>query len=144
MENMDDEEIQRLIEEQLKAHRLKDTPEKDDDAALYQVLFAELEKHPLQNTNSELADRIVREIELKLDKAERFYYGMLIFAFLIFFSALMYGAFVSTNDALSGQIAHFLIANKSICFFIVLAFCTIQVVDQLIELRKIKKYVRRI
>ena len=110
MENLDDEEIQRLIEEQLKGHRSNVDTEGAEDAALYRLLFAELNRAPLQNINSEIPEKVVRKIELKRENVERVYYAVSVFAILLLFSALVYGAIAWTEDSFPDQLTLGLIA----------------------------------
>jgi hypothetical protein len=130
MENIDDEEIQRLIEAQLKMPGAPLGGEKYGDAELYRLLFKELENTPAMKEGSQLADRVVRQIRLKKERWERISYSASILAIFLSISGLVYAALASTNAALSCEIAQFFLANKSICLFIVFAFCAIQFLDR--------------
>jgi hypothetical protein len=136
MENLDDENIQRLIEEQLKSYQTNAVYKKDEDAALYRVLFVELEKKHLSNKESSLAERVIRQIEMKQERMERIHDSIFIFAILFFISILTYSAIALNNDVLPGRVIHFFVANRFICGFIVLTFFCIQLMDRHIEKRR--------
>jgi hypothetical protein len=130
MESLDDEEIQRLIEEQLKTHGVPDVSEKDEDARLYRLLFTELKNDPANAKASQLAERVVGQIWLKQDRTEQIGYAVSIFAVFLLISGLVYGALVFTNTVFTGGITYVFVAHKSIFIFIVLAFCAIQFLDR--------------
>jgi hypothetical protein len=131
MENRDDDEIQRLIEAQLNMHGARNVPEQNEDAELYRLLFRELENSPATKEGSQLADRVVMQIRLKKERWEQISYSASILAVFLSISGLVYAALVSTNAALPGEIAQFFLTNKSVCLFIVFAFCAIQFLDRL-------------
>ena len=130
MENLDDEEIQRLIEAQLKIPGAPVGGEKYGDAELYRLLFKELENTPITKKGSQLAERVVRRVRLKKERWDRISYSVSILAIFLSISGLVYAALAWTNAALPGEIARVFVAYKSICLFIVLAFCAIQFLDR--------------
>jgi hypothetical protein len=130
MENIDDEEIQRLIEAQLKMLGTRNVPEQNEDAELYCLLFKELENTPATKEGSQLVDRVIRQIRRKKERWDRISYSACILAIFLSISGLVYVALAWTNAALPSEIAQFFVAYKSICLFIVLAFCAIQFLDR--------------
>ena len=127
---MDDEEIQRLIEQQLKGTQVSTKPEDDKDAVLYRLLFKELSYYPFEIKGNQLAENVVRQIQMKQEKWEQIYYMLFIFALTLFISGLTYYALLMDNSALINTITQFLLSNRVICLFIVLCFGLIQVLDK--------------
>ena len=130
MEYLDDDEIQRLIEEQLKSGEVPTDREKNSDAELYLLLFKELKNHPLDEKENQLEEPVVRQIQLKLDRTEQMYYAMSIFSIILLISGLLYGALTLTNDFYFDTIAHVPMVHRTSCLFMILAFCCIQFFDR--------------
>jgi hypothetical protein len=133
---MDDEEIQRLIEEQLKGTELPRRSE-DKDLNLYRLLFMELKKEPLEMKDMKLTENVIGKILVEQDRRERIYYGLVIAVVIILVSGLTYFVMERTDSVTLNTITDFLIANKVICFFILSTFCLIQVLDKYLVKRNI-------
>ena len=133
---MDDEEIQRLIEQQLKGIPVSTKPGEDSKAQLYKLLFTELAHDPLEIKDSNLAEIVVRQIQLKQEKSEQFYNIVVIVAISIFIAGLTYLALTLNNSSLLNPIAQFLISQKTVCLFILICFCLIQVLDKYLAKKK--------
>ncbi len=72
MENLSDEEIQRLIEEQLSRNELQ-AREEYEDAELYRLLFNEL-RNPLAGSGkNRLAERVISQIQATQERTEGVY-----------------------------------------------------------------------
>ena len=136
MESMDDEEIQRLIEEQLKGTEFPGRSE-DKDLNLYRLLFMELKKEPLEMKDIKLTENVIGKILVEQDRWERIYYGLVIAVVIILVSGLTYFVMERTDSVTLNAITDFLIANKVICFFILSTFCLIQVLDKYLVKRNI-------
>jgi len=127
---MDDEEIQRLIEQQLKGIQVSVNLENDKDTKLYRLLFTELSHDPSILKDSPLAQSVVHQIQMEQEKWEHFYYTLIIAAVAIFIGSLTYLALAMNNSNLLNIIGQFLISNKTVCLFIMVCFCLIQVLDK--------------
>jgi Ca2+/Na+ antiporter len=132
MESLDDEEIQRLIEQQLKGIQGSVKPEDDKDAVLYRLLFKELANNPFEIKGNQLAENVVRQIQMKQETWEQIYYVLFIFSLILTVSGLTYYALLMDNIALLSEISQFLLSNRVICLFIVLCFGLIQVLDKVL------------
>jgi hypothetical protein len=131
MENLDDDEIQRLIEEQLCGHE-SPAREKYEDDDLYRLLFAELGNPPSNREDAQLAERVVNQIERKQERIERIVDALFICAVCLLTSGVSFLALSLTNTDLSSAISQFLVANRSVGFYIVGAYCAIQLLDRTI------------
>jgi len=129
MENMDDEEIQRLIEEQLKG-KIPPGRSEDNDKNLYRVLFAELAKEPSEIKNWQLAEKVIEQILTARERREQIYYGLVIVAIMFLVSGLTYLTMERVDSSTLNTISHFVIANKVVLFFIFFTFCLIQLLDK--------------
>lgn len=129
MENLDDKEIQRLIEEQFRKSKLAVAQESDDDA-LYRMIFTELEKNPSDYSDSSLAENVILEIEHIQRRDEEVIYGLLITVISLIIFGLTYLAIRTEPNNQLKNILHFLTAHKVIIFFAVINFAIIQTVDK--------------
>ena len=136
MESTNDEEIQRLIEEQLKGNRFHDNTE-DKEANLYQLLFTELVKEPLEIKDGQLAENVVGQILTKQERREKINYGLVIVGLVSLVFGLSYFTMARVDNATLNTLIHFLIANKIILFFIFFTFCLIEILDKRLVKRNI-------
>jgi len=134
MENLDDEEIQRLTEQQINSAESITGTTADQDAQLYRTLFTEL-KHDPAKAQTSIADAVIRQIIIQQERAERIYYGLVIGAVALVISALTYFAVKKTDNSLLDKLSQFLLDNKMICIFILCAFCAIQLLDRFLTKR---------
>ena len=135
MENLDDEEIQRLIEELFKSPHSLNSQGLNDDAVLYEVLFSELNKYPVASQDH-LADKIVLSIEKTLDKKDKFYNILAITVLSFSFAAILTIAMVTINSPLVIQIRNFIHVHLSAFLYVLGMFIIIQIADNFINSRK--------
>jgi len=130
MKDLNEEDIQRLLEQQLKEGGMQELPGGDKDAALYQLLFTALADEPGTLQNSGLAEAIVKQIKINEQKAESLRYNMLIAAVIITGLLSSYFAISYINAAVLQSALNFMEGYKWIFIFIIFCFGFIEIADK--------------
>jgi len=133
MENIDEEEIQRFIEERFKSQQPVNSQSRNDGAFLYEVLFSELTQFPVASQNH-LADKIVLLLEKECEKKDKLYNILAIAALSISFAALVLIALI--NSPILMQIGRFMHIHLSAFLYVLVMFSIIQTADKFISSRK--------
>jgi hypothetical protein len=130
MEELNEEEIQRLLEQQLKEGGMQELPGSNKDAGLYQLLFAALADEPGTLQNSGLAEAVVKQIKINEQKTESLRYNILIAAVLVAGLLSSYFAISYLNPAVLQSALIFIEAYKWIFIFIIFCFGIIEIADK--------------
>ncbi len=137
MKALSDEEIQQMLEQQLKEGGMQELPGSDKDAALYQLLFTALAAEPETSKSFDLAEAVVKQIKTRAQKAESLRYNMLIAAVLV---AGIIGAYFSisyVSPAVVEPALNFIITYKWIFAFIIFCFGLIETADKKLVIRSL-------
>ena len=130
MKALSEEEIQQLLEQQLKEGGMQELPGNDNDTALYRLLFTALAAEPEVPQHSDLADAVVKQIKMRQQKAESLRYNIVIAAVLI---AGIIGAYFSigyVSPAALKPALNFIVTYKWIFAFIIFCFGLIEIADR--------------
>jgi hypothetical protein len=130
MKALSEEEIQQLLEQQLKEGRMQELPGNDRDTALYQLLFTALAAEPETSKNIDLAEAVVKQIKMRQQKAESLRYSMVIAAVLV---AGIIGAYFSINyvsPTVVEPALNFMITYKWIFAFVIFCVGLIEIADR--------------
>ena len=130
MKALSEEEIRRLLEQQLKEGGMQELPGNDNDTALYRLLFTALAAEPEVPQHSDLADAVVKQIKMRQQKAESLRYSLVIAAVLV---AGITGAYFSINyvsPAVVEPALNFMITYKWIFAFVVFCVGLIEIADR--------------
>ncbi len=125
-----DEEIQQLLEQQLKEGGLHELPGSDEDSTLYRLLFTALAAEPEVSRHSDLAKAVVKQIKTREQKAESLRYGVIIATVLVTGVIGAYFSISYVSPAIVGPALNFILAYKWIFAFIILCFGLIQIADK--------------
>ena len=130
MKELSEEELKQLLEEQFEQDNNQGALCKDDDAALYRLLFTVLAVEPSTLQNIDLAESVVEQIKTDELKKESIRYNLLVVLVIIAgilsaYFAINYISPVALNSALN-----FIETYRWILVFIILCFGIIQIADK--------------
>jgi hypothetical protein len=130
MKELNEKELKRLLEEQLAQDGKERSPENDDDADIYRLLFTALADEPNTPLNIDLAESVVKQIKINELKKESIRYNMLIVFVVIAGLLSAYFAISYINPAALNSALNFIETYRWIVVFIILCFGIIQVADK--------------
>lgn len=133
MKDLDDEEIQRIIEDQLKFNRLPEDIKKDGDAELYRILFIGLAEDHSDTLNYCLADKVGAQIQKRQDRREGINYSFLILVIVLLIGCLIGEGIELANNTQLKALGQWVVNHKTILLFILFAFFVIQVLDRYLK-----------
>lgn len=129
MKEIDDEELQRFIEQELKAGH-PTAASHDVDEELYSDLFIALAQEPPLPEHSNLANNVIRTIEHQEAKRETIRYSLSIASVLAGSLLLMGIALLFINPAILNTILSEVKSNKWIAVFVIAAITAIEITDR--------------
>jgi hypothetical protein len=130
MKALSEEEIQELLEQQLKEGGMRELPGTDKDAALYQLLFSALATEPEVSQHSDLADAVVKQIKIREQKAESLRYNMIIAAVLLAGIIAAYFSISYISPAVLEPTLNFIVTYKWIFAFVIFCIGLIEMADR--------------
>jgi hypothetical protein len=137
MKTRNDQEIKRLLEEQLTEDENRGVPRSEKDAALYQILFTALADEPDNLKHTGLAEAVLAQIKIKQQRAEASRYNALIAAVIVGGLVFSYFAIAYISPALLNRALSFIYTYKWIFIFIALCFAIIEIADKNLVKRKL-------
>lgn len=130
MKALNEEEIQQLLEQQLKEGGVQELPGSDEDTTLYRLLFTALATEPEVSRDSDLADAVVKQIKIREQKAESLRYSIIIAAVLIAGVIAAYFSIGYVSPAALKPTLNFILLYKWIFLFIIFCFGIIEIADK--------------
>jgi len=137
MKALNDEEIKRLLEEQLTEDEKQGSPRSEKDVALYQILFTALADEPANLKHNGLAEAVLAQIKVKQQRAEALRYSMLIAAVIVGGLIFTYFAIAYMSPTLLSPALSFIYTYKWIFIFIALCIASIEIADKNLVKRKL-------
>jgi hypothetical protein len=137
MKALNDEEIKRMLDEQLKEDGKSPLTGNDEDAALYRLLFTALADEPAELQNAGLAESVIQQIKINGQKTEALRYKMIIVAVLMAGIVSAYFAIGYVSPASLLAVLSFIYLYKWIFVFIALCMAAIETADKSLIKRKI-------
>ncbi|MDB5136863.1 MAG: hypothetical protein JWP37_3466 [Mucilaginibacter sp.] len=136
MKELNEEDIQRLLEQHLKENGKQELPGSNKDIALYQLLFTALAGEPNTLKSGDMADAVIKQIQINEKKAESFRYNLIIGAVLA--GGILFAYFVLNyiDPATLKSVLNLISGYKWIVVFIILCFAIIEIADKKIVKRK--------
>jgi hypothetical protein len=132
-----EEEIQQMLEQQLKEGRIHELPGSNEDTALYRLLFTALADEPETLQNIDLAEAVVKQIKAREQKAESFRYIMVIATVLIAGAIGGYFSIIYFNPAFLNPVLNFILLYRWIFIFIIFCFGIIEIADKKLVIRSL-------
>jgi uncharacterized protein YhhL (DUF1145 family) len=128
MKKMNDEELQRWLEENGgKSHCLSAADAKAD-----QHLFDLLSKYPDQGLPHDFSARVTRRVQAKIRQNGELRSYLISVAVVSVVIAIIYGLFLLLKPALGNEISNIATAYRWVFIFGILGFLTIQYLDQVL------------
>jgi hypothetical protein len=137
MKAPNDEEIKRLLDEQLTEDEKQGSPGSEKDVALYQILFTALADEPADLKYTGLAEAVLARIKIKQQRAEALRYDMLIAAVIVGGLIFTYFAIANISPTLLNPALSFINTYKWIFIFAALCFAIIEIADKNLVKRKL-------
>lgn len=144
MENLDDDEVQRLIQQQLKADKQTGLPGNDNDVQLYNMLFKVLAENPYAIADSPLADNLARNLGLRQENVDRICYHLMITAAILLILGITYAGMARAAVSQTNAVIQYFMDHKANCLFMVLSFIFIRLSDSFIGKSKASKNLGKI
>jgi len=129
MKELSEKELKRLLEEQLEQDGKQRSPG-NDDAAFYRLLFTALADEPDAFKNIDLAESVVKQIQVNELKKESIRYNLLIVFVFIAGMLSAYFAISYISPVFLKSALNFIDVYKWIAVFIILCFGIIQIADK--------------
>ena len=130
MKESNEKELKRLLEEQLEQDGKQQSPENNDDAAIYRLLFTALADEPHIPVNIDLAESVIKQIKINELKKESIRYNMLIVFVIITGVLFAYFAISYISPGAQNSALNFIETYKWITLFIILCIGIIQIADK--------------
>ena len=137
MKKLSEEDITRLIAEQLTEDKVHGATPDGGDEELYQVLFTALADEPFAPANPNLANAVVQQINLEEQKAEARRYVMAIAAVIIVGILISYISINYISPDFLSSIANLVLPYKWIILFVIACFSLIEIADKNLVKRKL-------
>ena len=137
MKALSEEEIQELLEQQLKEGGMRELPGTDKNAELYHLLFTALSAEPEVSRHSDLADAVVKQIKTREQKAESLRYSMIIAGVLIAGVIAAYFSISYVSPTALKPALSFIITYKWIFAFVIFCFGLIEIADRKLVIRSL-------
>jgi len=130
MKALNEEQIKRLLEEQLEHDGKPVLPGIDDDADIYRLLFTALADEPAMSVNTGLAEAVVKQVKINQQEAESLRYKAIIAAVVVAGILSAYFAISYINPTVLKSAVDFIDVYKWVFVFIILCFGLIQIADK--------------
>jgi len=137
MKALSEQEIQELLEQQLKEGGMRELPGSDKNEELYHLLFTALAAEPEVSQHGDLADAVVKQIKIRVQKAESLRYNMIIAAVLIAGVIAAYFSISYVSPTALKPALSFIITYKWIFAFVIFCFGLIEIADRKLVIRSL-------
>lgn len=129
---MDDEELQKWLEENSPASGKTNKELISDDAKAYQFLFDVLDEEPLQGLPYDFAAKVTRKVQAETKRTSELRYYVITVAVVGFVLAAIFGVFMLVKPAAGPTYSSLLWQYKWVLILVVFSFLTVQYLDQVL------------
>ena len=144
MKKMDDEELQKWLEENGPASGKTNKELISDDARAYQFLFDVLDEEPSQGLPYDFAAKVTRKVQAEAKRTSELRYYFIAIAVVALALVAIYGLLLMVKPAAGPSYGSLLFQHKWILILVVFSFLTIQYLDQILVKGKIFKSAAKI
>ncbi len=137
MKRLSEEDITRLIAEQLTEDNEQGVIVDSGDAELYQVLFTALADAPVESANFNLANAVVQQIKIEEQRADTRKYIMAIAAVIVGGIFISYISINYINPNFLSSVVNLVLPYKWITLFVVVCVALIEIADKNFVKRKL-------
>jgi hypothetical protein len=137
MKKMDDEEIQKWLEENGPASGKTNKELISDDARAYQFLFDVLDEEPLQGLPYDFAAKVTRKVQAEAKRTSELRYFIIAIAVVALVLVAIYGLLMLVKPGAGPSYGSLLLQYKWVLILVVFSFLTIQYLDQILVKGKI-------
>ena len=144
MKNMDDEEIQKWLEENGPASGKTNKELISDDASAYQFLFDVLDEGPSQGLPYDFAAKVTRKVQAEAKRTSELRYYVIAVGVVALVLVAICGLLVLVKPAAGPSYGSLLLQYKWVLILVVFSFLTIQYLDQILVKGRIFKSAAKI
>jgi hypothetical protein len=130
MKKMDDEELQKWLEENGPASGKTNKELISDDAKAYQFLFDVLDEEPLKGLPYDFAAKVTRKVQAEAKRTSELKYYIIAVSVVALVLTAIYGIFMLVKPASGPSYASLLWQYKWVLILVVFSFLTVQYLDQ--------------
>lgn len=144
MNKMDDDEIQKWLEENGPTSGKINKELISDDARAYQFLFDVLDEEPSQGLPYDFAAKVTRKVQAEAKHTSELRYYIIATVVVALALVAIYGLLLMVKPAAGPSYGSLLLQYKWVLILVVFSFLTIQYLDQVLVKSKIFKSTAKI
>jgi len=144
MKKMDDEELQKWLEENGPSSGKTNKELISDDARAYQFLFDVLDEEPSQGLPYDFAAKVTRKVQAEAKRTNELRYYIMAIGVVAFVLVAIYGLLLLLKPVVGPTYGSLLLQYKWVLILVVFSFLTIQYLDQILVKGKVFKRVAKI